>query len=366
MHIVIIGAGIMGLSAAWALRKRGHRITLLEQGPIPNPAGSSVDRHRVIRYPYGAMAGYAALVGPAYAAWDRVWADLGERYLVETGCLCLCCVPGDWTDQSADTMDRLGHAYQRSRPEEVERRYPHLDLTGVRSVVETRHGGALLAERIVSGLADWLRADGAAVFEGSPVAEVDPARAFARLHDGREIAGDALVVAAGPWVARLLPDLAQRITLSRQVVIYVEPPDDLRAAWVHTPIVVDLAADVGIYTLPPIDGGGMKIGDHTFSLTGDPDRDRDAGAAECARLFEFARARFRHLDRCRLAMGQTCFYTVTRDEAFIIEQQDRAWIMTGFSGHGFKFGALMGEAVADGLEGRRSAADLAAWAAGRG
>jgi glycine/D-amino acid oxidase-like deaminating enzyme len=33
---------------------------------------------------------------------------------------------------------------------------------------------------------------------------------------------------------------------------------------------------------------------------------------------------------------------VQPDEHFIVERCDRAWVMSGFSGHGFKFGALMG------------------------
>jgi glycine/D-amino acid oxidase-like deaminating enzyme len=41
----------------------------------------------------------------------------------------------------------------------------------------------------------------------------------------------------------------------------------------------------------------------------------------------------------------------------------RAWALAGFSGHGFKFGALIGEAVVSALTGGRSAEAIAAWAA---
>ena len=49
MKVTVVGAGIMGLSAAWALSRRGHDVTVLDQGPVPNPRGASVDQHRLIR-----------------------------------------------------------------------------------------------------------------------------------------------------------------------------------------------------------------------------------------------------------------------------------------------------------------------------
>jgi glycine/D-amino acid oxidase-like deaminating enzyme len=42
-----------------------------------------------------------------------------------------------------------------------------------------------------------------------------------------------------------------------------------------------------------------------------------------------------------------------------------AWILAGFSGHGFKFGAVIGEAITEALAGGRPAATVTAWAAGR-
>ena len=68
MRITIVGAGVMGLSAAWALARKGHKIHIVDQGLIPNPYASSVDQHRLIRHPYGAERGYTRMINRAYEA----------------------------------------------------------------------------------------------------------------------------------------------------------------------------------------------------------------------------------------------------------------------------------------------------------
>jgi sarcosine oxidase len=78
MKVVVVGAGVMGLATAWAATRRGHAVVVLEQGPFPNPLGSSVDDHRVLRRAYGPERGYQAMAAEAYGAWSRLWADLGR------------------------------------------------------------------------------------------------------------------------------------------------------------------------------------------------------------------------------------------------------------------------------------------------
>jgi glycine/D-amino acid oxidase-like deaminating enzyme len=99
-NALILGAGIMGLCTAWALAHAGWQVRVIEQAPIPNPRGASVDQHRLIRHAYGAQAGYMRMVDPAYAAWDMIWAALGARHYVETGVLALANHHGGWLAES--------------------------------------------------------------------------------------------------------------------------------------------------------------------------------------------------------------------------------------------------------------------------
>ena len=78
------------------------------------------------------------------------------------------------------------------------------------------------------------------------------------------------------------------------------------------------------------------------------------------------RRRLRRFDEYGPARPQICFYDVTEDESFHVESLGPACLaVTGFSGHGFKFGAVLGERFADGLTGGIAHPALTAWAAGR-
>jgi glycine/D-amino acid oxidase-like deaminating enzyme len=183
--------------------------------------------------------------------------------------------------------------------------------------------------------------------------------------DGATHDADVLVVAAGAWVRSLLPDLGRRLVPSRQLVIYFNFPEEARALWAKAPMVIEKTGDVGLYLVPPVAGRRLKVGDHEFSLKGDPSAPREATENELRPLLERCRHLLRGFEQWRTDNLKVCFYTVTEDERFVVEKQGSSgWAMSPCSGHGFKFAALMGLELARTLATGRDPAAHARWAAG--
>jgi sarcosine oxidase subunit beta len=168
---LVVGAGIMGLCTAWSLRRDGWTVRVLDRAPVPNPAGSSVDQHRLIRHAYGAQPGYMRMVDQAYAAWNRLWTDLGEVLHVPTGVLALSAGPG-WLDATRASLVADGRDFEDLEPGRIDAAYPFIDPHGLTSALRLTPGGVLLADRIVARLAGLL---GDAV-QRADVTEVDPVR----------------------------------------------------------------------------------------------------------------------------------------------------------------------------------------------
>jgi glycine/D-amino acid oxidase-like deaminating enzyme len=366
MKIIVVGAGIMGLSTAWALAKSGQDVELFEQGPLPNPLASSMDEHRLIRHPYGDHTGYARLVDDAFEAWDELWRDLGEKLFAATGTLALTGNGADWALRSAASLESLGRPMTKLSLDDLPRRFPMLDAKGVEHAYWIETGGLLFAQDITSALARHLaRQPNVRLHSYTPIRSVDLEQGRVSTEGGTVHSADTVVVAAGTWVDRLLPAARGRLVPSRQVVVYFRLPDDQRAAWARGPMLIDKTGEVGLYLVPPMDGRGMKVGDHEFSRSGDPDGSREATPAEMKPLLDRCATLLRGFERWRIDRLKVCFYTVTADERFVVEKQGaRGWLMSPCSGHGFKFGALMGRELARTLVSERDPDQHARWAAG--
>jgi glycine/D-amino acid oxidase-like deaminating enzyme len=191
---------------------------------------------------------------------------------------------------------------------------------------------------------------------------VDTHAGSVTLDDGEVLQADRVVVAAGPWTSDLGGIDAPPLTPSRQVVVDLRPPPDLRATWARGPAFLVQPA----YGVPPRDELPLKVGDHAFSLAGHPDDPRDPSDDEVASVMEVAGEALVDLDRYELLAARVCYYTFHDEERFVVEPRgDRGALLAGFSGHGFKFGAVVGKRVAAALDEDADWSEVTAWAAGR-
>jgi sarcosine oxidase len=352
MNVIVVGAGIAGLSTAWALTKAGHSETILEQGPIPNPLAASGDHHRIIRRAYSAASGYGRLIDEAYAAWDELWDDLAESHLDPRGFLCVSRERGDEAELYLDGLREGGWPFEMLDAAEAAARWPFLAPESIRYAYFSKEGGALHCRRIAAGMAAWLRSHGANVYEHARVASIDAAEGTVVLDDGGRVEADRIVVAAGAWVLKLFPRLASDLKTYRTAVVYLDPPADLAPAWAEAPVVLDVGGRTDGHILPPTGGAGLKFGSGLHKVeTSHPEWNRDPveGEGEAIRnLFSPPLAR---LDEYRVSEVVTCAYTFTEDERFFADEDGRCLIVSACSGHGYKFGAAVGRRVAAAIGG---------------
>lgn len=349
--IAVVGAGIAGLSTAWALTKNGFDVTLYEQGPIPNPLSASGDEHRIIRRAYGGQSGYAKRIDEAYEAWDEMFDDLGARHLVENGFLIVSRAPGDEAEQYRDGLLEGGYPLQLMDDADAALQFGFLEPGTFRYAGFSPEGGALLCQKIASALCDWLKASGATICDNQRVTAIEPDSGAVSTARGARIY-DQIIITAGAWVLQLLPSLADRLTTYRTAVAYFTPPPDLAASWNNAPVLLDMGGDSDGYGIPPMNGSGLKLGTGNHKRKSAPDDGRVAAMGEADEIRKWFGPPLLRLDEYTHEKTVTCAYTFTRDEHFLAHRQGKALVVSACSGHGYKFGAAIGRRVAHHLKAR--------------
>lgn len=363
--ILIVGAGIVGLSVARAARQRGHEVTILEQGPVPNPQSASFDNHRMIRYPYAAAAGYTRMVTEAFAAWERLWRDIGTVHFENTGAIAVSLEPGDYADKTRETFRKIGLPHDVHDRAGIEKICPHLSLPKGAWAVSASPGGPLFASRIVTDLVKWLLAHGVTIEANTRVTRVDEQAGTAWVEDGSGHTGDLLLIAAGAWLPHLLPDTFGDLHVYRQALLYVDPPPQYEESWRKAPAIVVIGQHGG-YTLPDLQGAGLKFGYSPHRrriLPGDGGFDSDF-PSESKHIFDAFRPYLHNADGYQPQRMQVGYYILDPSRRFRFEKNGRALVVTNCDGQMFKFGPLVGERIIGMFDGQETMESLAHWAAG--
>jgi sarcosine oxidase len=348
MNVIVVGAGIAGLSTAWSLVKADHRVTIVEQGPIPNPLAASGDHHRIIRRAYGAAAGYGKLITEAYAAWDAMWADLGENHLDPRGFICVSREQGDEAEQYRDGLAAGNFPFEMVEADAAVQRWPFLEAGTFRYAFFSPEGGALHCRKIAAGLAKWLQKNDVNIQENCKVTALDTEAGRVTFESGQTMQADRIVVTAGAWVLKLFPELGGELTTYRTALAYAEPPTDLKAAWEAAPVILDVGGKTDGYMIPPSGGAGMKFGSGLHKVrTSDADWNREPVEGEGAMIRNLFSPPIARIAEYKVTDVVTCAYTFTADEKFLAQEKGKCLIVSACSGHGYKFGAAVGRRVAD-------------------
>ena len=358
--VLVIGAGIFGLTAALELQQRGRQVTVADPGPIPHPLATSNDLSRMVRIDYGADGLYSTLGADAIEGWRRWNTGWGRDLFHEDGMLLLTSAPmvaGEFEQVSFDLLTGRGFPLERLAPGDLARRFPHWNAEYYVDGYFNPTAGWAEAGEIVPRLAQDAANAGVSVVTGFSAARLlqeGNKVTGAAAQDGTELRAGWVVVAAGVWTTVLVPDLGDRMWPVGQPVFYFKPEDPGNY---RPPSFPPWAADTprsGWYGFPANHEGVVKMANHGPGRRVHPDAERVILADEEDLCRAFLAQSLPSLAPVPMHDSKMCLYTDTWDGDFWISrdpQRDGLVVATGGSGHAFKFAPVLGGLVADALDG---------------
>jgi len=342
MRIVVVGAGIVGLSVAFAVARRGAAVTLLDQGAIPNPRSASYDHNRMLRVQYGPQSGYAARISEAIDAWQALERICETQFFAPAGAVVW---PGNsetWTRASEHVLATLRVETRTMSPME----WPMVEPDRLGMGVFSPLGGVLFAGHAVAMLAGQLEAMGARLLPRERVREIDPASSRVIAESGLTIDGDWVIVATGAWTAHAPWAATLSLTSIRSIGVYVQPPPALADAWRRAPCLMVETATSMLYAIPPRGSAPLKLAGAPLLDPESPDTRRPVSGEEVDTVLASFAPYLRDLDAYRpigTAMG---YYADGPDKAFVIERTGRSILISGCGGRMFKFAPALAQDVA--------------------
>jgi sarcosine oxidase len=350
--VAVIGLGATGSAALYHLVRRNARVVGIDRFPLGHERGSSHGSTRIIRLGYFEHPSYVPLLRRAYALWRDLEVASGRSLMTITGI-------AEIGDEGSDLVQgTLASSRLHDLPHsvldaaELMRRYPAFRLPRDFVGVVQPEGGYLEAEAAVQAHLDLARAAGAEIHHNRRVLALEPHGDGVRIFtDSGTIEAGTAIVAAGPWVTSLLPDLPADLQVTRQAVLWVEPekrelflPDRFPVFMIET--------EHGIHYGFPLHGAdGVKIAKHHHSdEIVDPETYSREVTWEDEKIVRDVISHYLPPANGKLLTKKTCLYTMSPDEHFIIDRMPgcpQIIVASPCSGHGFKFAPVVGETLAD-------------------
>jgi len=388
-RIAVIGGGLMGTATAYAAARIGGaavRVDLYEANQIGHEAGASIDSTRLFRHAYGEWSHYTRWAAETFPLWrdlerrsgrtlyvktGSVWAAHGDNAAVipsATARVFASEDPHAFIANSQKTLTALGLPSEILDGAEYQRRFPQFANTGVIAAFLDVNSGLLFAREAVLALRDLAQRLGVSVHEAKRAVEVapTPAGCGVRFGDGTSIEADVVVLAINGWLTDVLPNFP--LVVTEQLLHYLVPDPAVANDYEPGRMPFCFWASNGMWVFPS-HNGAVKIGDNNPSRTlRHPAERRMPEPTYRERVLDLALEQMPGLRDATLVQERACFYDYSPDGDFIFDRWDehaRLIVACGFSGHGFKFGPLIGQRLAEFAVSGRGPADLAPFALSR-
>jgi sarcosine oxidase len=350
-EVIVVGLGGMGSATAYHLARRGRRVLGLDAFVRGHHNGSSHGRSRGIREAYGESPAYVPLVQHAYALWRELEAETGQHLLTITGGISIGPAEPGFGATQKESAARYGLTVEELTADEIMARWPGFRVPEGYQGMYDPHTGFLLPEPCVAAHLDLAAKQGAALHHGEAVRRWSADGAGVRVEtETAAYTADALVITAGPWAGEILADLHLPLEPWRMYNVYFAPTRPERFGPERFPVYGIRGPEGSYYGVPMLPGDGLKIGRHDRGEPCTPETARRTIAPEEIALTRAVLDAYMPGATGEVLAATTCLYTMTPDSHFIIDRHPahaRVVYAAGFSGHGFKFSAAIGDVMAD-------------------
>jgi len=348
--VVIVGGGIEGAAAAWALSQRGVTdVVVVERNTVAS--GMTGKSSGIVRCHYGvsSLAAMAAVGLEVFEKAEEIFGtDIGFRqtgYVVGVG------------ESNVESL-RKSLAAQRAvgvQTEEIDKSdvaklWPYADLAPFEAFGWEARGGYGDAYMTAQAFAASARAAGVRIRQGTTVTGLlrqDDRVTGVLLADGSEISAGTVVVATGVWTKPFLAPYGVDVPIRvvREQIVTIAPGIDIGAV----PVFSDL---VSLQYVRPEVGGDILFGNSDLSDVEEADPDNYLNRATDAFVdltVDKVGTRFPGFGGAAIRTSYAGCYDVTPDWNPVIGAGplDGLFIAAGFSGHGFKISPAVGRLVAD-------------------
>jgi sarcosine oxidase len=361
--LIVVGGGAVGSAALRAAAESGARVLGLEQLTPANPRGSSHGLSRIFRHAYFEHPEYVPLLRHSTARFEALEIESGQQLLHRCGMLLMGPPDSEIVRGSLSSARRWGLGVDELDFAALQRRFPWFSPPSDAIGAFEANAGLVRPEAAVHAAILVAGRRGAQVREGSRVQRVveDATGMTVETTEGPERAS-AVIIAAGPWTAKLIPELAPLLTVTRQMQAWFAPVTGVDAStmpcWLYDRgperrSIYGLAPDPLAFGDPPgaaTQSRYPKVGLHGSDFVVDPDIGADpVDADDIDRVREACRECAPGLTG-DLVDAATCLYTMSPDADFLVGTRGgcrRVHYAAGLSGHGFKLGPAIGDALVD-------------------
>jgi sarcosine oxidase len=352
---IVAGLGAHGSAAAYHLAKRGQSVLGFDRFARGHTLASFGGLSRIIRLSYYEHPSYVPLLKRAWDLWRELERESGETLLTQTGGLYMGAPDGKLVSGALASARTHSLAHEVLDNAELQRRYPLFDVERDWIGLVDAQAGWLAPERSVETHLRMAERHGATLRFAEPIERWERDGDGVRVTSARgSYRARRLVITAGAWLSRLVPELAPQLWVERNVLFWFEPRAELEA-FATLPVYIVEDTDRFYYGFPYDPSSGLKVAGLHFGDHVDPDTvDREPSATDEERVRSWLRRRMPLGDGER-RRAQVCLYTNSPDGHFIIDRDGPVTYASACSGHGFKFASAVGELLADMTTDRASA-----------